>query len=229
MPASTYDAVAAWYDEWASWPTGLLDFARGLLPKDLTDRRVLDVACGSGRLSRGLQGAGAHVVGVDVSLEQIRKARSLTGTTGSVVAANPIDYHHADIADVEAWWDGSPFDAAACEMALMDIADLDAAVQAISTVLRPGAPFAATVVHPCFPGNAGGLSSWPPDRGYSVEGFWTSADHNPDGIRLHVGSYHRTLSTYLNTFIDAGFTIERLVEADATVPLVLAVGCRRRR
>ena len=83
------------------------------------------------------------------------------------------------------------------------------------------------MVHPCFPGNDEGLSSWPPDATYFHEGRWTSPDHNPVGVRIRVGSSHRTMSTYLNTLIDAGFALERIVELEAPVPTIVLLRCRR--
>ncbi|HAL49192.1 MAG TPA: class I SAM-dependent methyltransferase, partial [Dehalococcoidia bacterium] len=45
---------------------------------------------------------------------------------------------------------------------------------------------------------------------YFAEGFWRS--ENPDGVRGKVGAHHRTLSTYLNGLVEAGLSLERLVE-----------------
>jgi hypothetical protein len=58
-------------------------------------------------------------------------------------------------------------------------------------------------------------------------GWWTSTAHNPDGVRIRVGSSHRTLSTYLNALIDAGFSLELAVEPPAPVPTFLLLRCRR--
>jgi hypothetical protein len=47
-------------------------------------------------------------------------------------------------------------------------------------------------------------------------------------VRIRVGSSHRTLSTYLNALIDAGFSLERVVEPPAPVPTFLLLKSRRR-
>jgi hypothetical protein len=46
-------------------------------------------------------------------------------------------------------------------------------------------------------------------------------------VRIRVGSSHRTLSTYLNALIDAGFSLELAVEPPAPVPTFLLLRCRR--
>jgi hypothetical protein len=81
----------------------------------------------------------------------------------------------------------------------MDIDNLVGTVRSVAEVLRDAAPFLASLVHPCFPGNEAGLSSWPPGRGYDAEGYWTSDRHNPEGVRIRVGSVtgrFRPISTF---------------------------------
>jgi len=78
---------------------------------------------------------------------------------------------------------------------MMDIDDLHGVVRTVATTVRPGGWFVISMVHPCFPGNETGLSSWPPERSYFDEGWWTSTAHNPIGVRIRGGASHRTLST----------------------------------
>jgi len=214
-----YDEFAEWYEQWTGDGPPLLAAHRDLLPA-VAGQRVIDVACGQGRMSRWLAGLGAEVTGVDISAAMLGKARA-TGPDG-------ITYLHADVTRLPAWWDGRPFDGAACEMALMDIDDLAGTLTAAATVLRQGGWFVASVVHPCFPGSERGRSSWPPAEGYDLEGWWTSADHDPDGVRIRVGATHRKLSTLLNALLDAGLEPERFIEPPAPVPTFLLWRCRRR-
>jgi SAM-dependent methyltransferase len=218
-----YDDIADWYARWVDDDGGLIVSGVGdLLPTTLRGSLVLDVACGHGRASRGLARLGARVVGVDLSanLLAIARARDVEDRLGIV-------YHAADIAQLEVWWNGSAFDGALCEMAMMDIEDFSGAISAVAETVRPDGRFVISMVHPCFPGNDAGLSSWSPDATYFSEGRWTSAGRNPDGVRIRVGSSHRTISSYLNTLIGAGFVIDRLVEPEAPVPTILVVACRR--
>jgi SAM-dependent methyltransferase len=222
-PDVAYDGIAEWYDAWVGDDPGFIcKDAPGLLAGRLAGARVLDAACGQGRVARAVARLGAHVVGVDVSARLVAMARTAE-------AADPLGatYRVGDLADPAAWWDGIPFDGAVCEMALMDIGDLDAVLAGIAHVLRPGGWFVSSLLHPCLPGRANGLSSWPPDRGYSAEGWWSSPDHNPVGARIRVGAYHRTLATVLNGLTAAGLTLDRAVEPPADVPTVLILSCRR--
>lgn len=220
-----YDSIADWYPGWVGDGSGLIAEGVGdLLPASIQGARVLDVACGQGRATRGLARLGADVLGVDIS-------RALIASARSTEAAHPVgvSYRAADVAELDQWWDGVGFDGAVCEMAMMDIDDLNGTVNAVAATVRPGGWFLISMVHPCFPGNEAGLTSWPPEQSYFDEGWWTSTDHNPEGVRIRVGSSHRTLSTYLNALIEAGFALERFVEPPAPVPTILLLGCRRSR
>jgi SAM-dependent methyltransferase len=214
-----YDEFAEWYEQWISDKQPLIAAQAGLLPA-MTGDRVLDIACGHGRMSRYLARLGADVTGIDISAAMLGRAR----------AAGPenITYIQADVARHPAWWDGRPFDGCTCELALMDIDDLAGALSTVTAVLRPGGWFAASIVHPCLPGTEAGESSWPPERGYESEGWWTSPDHNPGGARIRVGATHRKLSTYLNALLDAGLDAEHFAEPPAPVPTYLLFRCRRR-
>jgi 2-polyprenyl-3-methyl-5-hydroxy-6-metoxy-1,4-benzoquinol methylase len=219
-----YDAIVDWYLPWVGASAGLIcDPATAVMPARLDGQRWLDVACGAGRTTRELAKRGARVVGVDLSTNLIARARA-----AEAVECQSVTYIVAEVADPARWWDGERFDGAVCEMAFMDIDDLEGTVAAVAESLRPGGAFRASLVHPCFPGNEAGLSSWPPERGYAAEGFWTSAHHNPDGVRIRVGSNHRTLATYLNVFFDAGFALERVREPPTPVPTWLVLALRRK-
>ena len=217
--AARYDEFAEWYEQWIGDKTPLIAAQAGLLPA-VTGERVLDIACGQGRMSRHLARLGAEVTGVDISSAMLGKARAR--------GPDDITYVCADITRPPVWWDGRQFAGCTCELALMDIDDLEGTLSTVATVLRPGGWFVASIVHPCFPGNEQGCSSWPPEEGYEREGWWTSPDHNPDGARIRVGATHRKLSTVLNALLDAGLPAERFAEPPAALPVFLLWRCRRR-
>jgi SAM-dependent methyltransferase len=233
--SARYDEVADFYEEFAPdvyEDPAMVELLR--LVGDMSGLRVLDFACGHGRMARELARRGGRVVGVDVSLVLLDKARTCE-------RANPMDiaYMHADAASPEAL-KGEVFDAVVCSFALSDIDDLDGALATVARVLRPDGFFAFSMLHPCFPGWEAKQSrpSWPPGRGYFTEEWWL-ADGPPQGLRPRVGSNHRMLSTYLNALASNGLGVEEVIEpappqdwtneppSTGPVPIFLTARCRR--
>jgi ubiquinone/menaquinone biosynthesis C-methylase UbiE len=217
MQASRYDTQADWFVEHTrDWKPTSAPF----LPVDLAEQHVLDLASGWGQLSRELAARGASATAVELAPALVQRARAREA--GSPLG---IRYLQGDVGTLD-WWDGQAFDGVVCNMALMDIDDLDAALHTAYAVLRPGGWFNFSLLHPCFPGRAqtDTLPSWPPDKGYATEGWWTT---NSTGVRGHVGANHRMLSTYLNAALRAGFRFTAFAEADPNLPCILFVECRK--
>jgi 2-polyprenyl-3-methyl-5-hydroxy-6-metoxy-1,4-benzoquinol methylase len=205
MVRARYDAAADFYirsfdsvDDPASLALlGMLGPVRGL--------RVLDVACGHGRITRELARRGASVVGIDISGALISKARETEQNEPL-----GIGYIHDDVTTPGCLGNGG-FDAAACNFGLSDIDDLDAAVTAISGALRPGGSFAFSTLHPCFAGGKDISGAWPAAGSYYDEGHWTAQDARST-LRRQVGANHRMLSTYVTTLRRHGLWLDQLAE-----------------
>jgi SAM-dependent methyltransferase len=202
---------------------------------DVRGLRVLDLACGHGRIARELARRGARVTGADVSDVLLERARAAGADEPLGVA-----YLNVDVTSAGALA-GEVFDAVACNHGLADIDDLDGVLATVERVLRPGGRFVFSLLHPCFPGwDEDAPSSWQTAAGYHAEGWWLAS--NP-GIRGKVGSSHRMLSTYLNSLVRHRLTIEEAAEPEATphvrerqlaaqpgagpLPMFLALRCRR--
>ena len=231
--AARYDEIADFYDAKAG--RSVADPATAALLRlagPASGMRLLDVACGQGRVARELARRGARVNGVDISAALLAKARAQE-------RAEPlgIGYLQADVTDPR-MLAGQVFDGAVCNHGLSDIDDLDGALATVAGLVRAGGWFVFSLLHPCFPGwDRDAPSSWPPDRGYYWEGWWLAG--NP-GFRGKVGANHRRLSTYLNAFSGHGLALEEAAEplpgpeweqrlpGAAPVPLFLAGRCRRR-
>lgn len=105
-------------------------------------------------------------------------------------------------------------DVVTAALSLNNIPDLDAALQSIRRVLRPGGLLAFTVPHPCF--EAPGTDTIATESGthrtvgdYFAEGLWRSP--HPRSVR-RAGNYHRTISTYITTIVSHGFTLQSFEE-----------------
>src|SRR5215213_2894434 len=217
MQMSRYDTHADWFLEYTrDWRSASASF----LPVDLSNQQVLDLASGGGQLSRELSARGASVTAVELAPPLVHHARSLEDRSPL-----GIRYLQGDASTLD-WWNGHAFDGVVCNMALMDIDDLDAALRTAYAVLRPAGWFNFSLLHPCLPGNAqtDTLPSWPPNSGYANEGWWTT---NSTGVRGHVGAHHRMLSTYLNAALRAGFQFTNFAEADDDLPRLLIVQCEK--
>lgn len=246
MTTSAYDEIAEWYEQWLGTHEMRDDPyfpAVEALMGAVAGQRICDLACGQGRVARYLADQGARVVGIDLSAKLLAIARRQE-------AAEPrgITYLQADARSLEGVADGS-FDGVLCFMALMDIADLAPTLRSVARILRPGGWFVFAILHPCYhTARSGEIET---QEGalrtvgrYFEEGYWRSDTRKgPPG---KVGSYHRTLSTYVNALTDAGLMLERLIEprpADvlpdapafsgsgrpvwAEVPAVLVARCRK--
>lgn len=104
--------------------------------------RVLDVACGTGVLTKALAEAGAQVIGIDASegyLEGARRQRSHPN----------IEYEHGDIRHMR--FDNGEFDAAVSTLALDVLPEIEQVVAEMKRVTRPGG-VVASAVHQFFGG-----------------------------------------------------------------------------
>jgi ubiquinone/menaquinone biosynthesis C-methylase UbiE len=118
-----WSEIAEWYDAHVrsgGTPHAMAVDTTLALAGDVKDLHVLDIGCGQGNATRALARAGARVVGTDATPDMLAAARRHE-------EARPlgISYVHADAQDLAGVADDS-FDIVTCQLALMDIPDLDA-------------------------------------------------------------------------------------------------------
>jgi len=182
--------------------------------------RMLDIACGNGLTSRRLAAMGASVVAFDFAEEMIAHARRRTTSDSS-----RIQYHVLDATDetaLLALGEGQ-YDAALCNMALFDMAEIDPLMRALYRLLKPGGRFVFSVIHPCFnhPFMAHLVES--EDRGgqivttYSVKVFGYLTPRPAHGVAIIDQPrpqiyFHRPLQVLLGACFSAGFVLDGLEE-----------------
>lgn len=205
QPISAYDAVADIYHHTIDpHGIGLKDPVFEDLIGDVRGQHVIAVCCGQGREARRLADLGATVVGVDICEPLLAHARDLEQST-----PRGIRYVLGNAHDLLAF-DNASFDGAVCHMALMDVPEIHQAIGSAARVLRPGGWFVCSIVHPCYAPHVEIVGDYLVDRLYAkVDGWHILPEH----------AYHRPLSTYLNSFAEAGFVLTRTVEpADGPEP-----------
>jgi 2-polyprenyl-3-methyl-5-hydroxy-6-metoxy-1,4-benzoquinol methylase len=187
-----------------------------LLPSE--GDRVLDVACGNGVTSRRLANAKADVTAFDFSTAMINLARKRT------VQSN-IDYRIIDASQHEALLElgVDSFDAALCNMALMDMADIDPLMNALGLLLKPDGRFVFSVVHPCFNNPAVVQMGELEDRAgtlvttYSVKISRYLTPYTQAGLAMHEQPvphpyFHRPLGALLAPAFAAGLVLDAIEE-----------------
>lgn len=187
------------------------------LSRVVPGERWLDVACGNGLTSRRLVSAKANVVAFDFSEAMIDLARKRGGPT--------IDYRTIDATDREALLalGAASFDGALCNMALMDMAEIDPLMRALASLLRPNGRFVLSVLHPCFNNPAIVQMGELEDRAgtfvstYSVKISRYLTPYTQVGLAIHHQPephpyFHRPLGALLAPAFQAGFVLDAIEE-----------------
>jgi 2-polyprenyl-3-methyl-5-hydroxy-6-metoxy-1,4-benzoquinol methylase len=215
--------------------------------------RILDIACGNGLTSRRLFRLGARVVAIDFSetLVNIAMAREY---------GKEIDYRIIDVTNHESLMDigNGEFDAALCNMALMDIADIDPLIKALAKMLRTGGAFVFSILHPCFNNPSTIQMAELEDREGSFEMTYSIKVSRYLTPYTRLGAampeqpvphpyFHRSLHALIPPILESGFVLDGLEErafsagypagktavswsgAFSEIPPVLVVRMRRNR
>lgn len=168
---------------------------------------ILDLGTGSGILAKGIMGnLATKVVGLDLSLMQLQKA-----------AENNLGPSYLQSNSGELPFKSGVFDGVLASMVLEHVGNLQNTVEEISRVLQPTGLFVAVINHPVFqtPGS-GPVSAHNSDSdeiGWKVGNYLiesSEVEEISDGI--YIPYEHRTISTYLNTFLENGFQLQRVLE-----------------
>ncbi|MFF2885793.1 class I SAM-dependent methyltransferase [Paenibacillus sp. NPDC057967] len=192
------------------WPV-----LRGMLP-DLEGKRVLDLGCGYGWHCRYAREMGAEsVVGVDLSDNMLARAREMTDDPH-------IEYRRLAIEDFD--FEEGQFDVILSSLALHYVESIELTCRKVYQSLALGGAFVFSVEHPVFTARA------EQDWHYGPEGqrlHWPLDDYQEEGLREarflghDVMKYHRTVATFMNNLIEAGFAITKVAEPKPTEAALL--------
>jgi 2-polyprenyl-3-methyl-5-hydroxy-6-metoxy-1,4-benzoquinol methylase len=222
------DARTAWEDKAAFWD-GLMGETGNLFQTQLVGptaekllalkpgERVLDLACGNGVFARRMVELGATVTAVDFSENMIALARARP-------YGDQIHYDVADATDESALFALGTFDAVVCNMAIMDIPDINPMLGAVRQMLTvPSGRFVFTLMHPCFNFSNSCLmvEEQTRDDGWEVVYAVKVVDYLKKSAKLGAGApgepnphpyYHRPLHDLLGSVFAAGWVLDALEE-----------------
>lgn len=169
--------------------------------------RVLDVGTGEGQIARlARRGGATSVVGIDPTRNQVIEAAARGGS---------VDYARAE-ASALPFGDGT-FDAVIACLVFEHIHAVDHAIAEVARVLEAGGRFVFMLNHPLLqtPG-----SGWiddhvlePPEQYWRIGPYLIESDEIEEVQKgVFIPFIHRPLGRYVNALLDAGLTLERMLE-----------------
>lgn len=186
---------------------------KSLLP-NLKDKKVLDLGCGYGNLCKFCEEDGARkIVGIDISKNMIEMAKKTNSSSKIFYFNKPME----KLDEIK-----GKFDFVLSSLAFHYVENFSKLINNIKNLLSPDGYLIFSQEHPLV------TAFTPPakkniDCKIDIEGkrYYLLSDYNNIGKRnIHwyingVIKYHRNFSTIINTLIENGFTIEKIIESYA--------------
>ena len=229
-----WDAAADWYDQNMGERGDPLN--RGLLRPlvlemlgDTTGLALLDCGCGSGYLTAELATRAGRVIGSDVSPAFVALCRRKYGPLANLEFLDHDLTAPMPLAE-------RAVDAVLCKMVLQYMPQIETFARESWRVLREGGRLLVVVDHPFHAQfhYAQRLAGLDHPKYADLGHYFDPRERVKLSLwgRVPLTWYPRTLSTYVQTFIDAGFSLRELrelpePEAEVPVPRILALGLEK--
>lgn len=185
---SIIEGYRRWAPTYDREPNPLLHLEQRQLERmipPLDGKRVLDLACGSGRWLGRLKSGGARtVIGLDASPEMLDVARERAGAGGPLVRGYGLSLPFAD----------ASFDLVLCSFATGHVADLQGLAGEVGRVCSAGADVFVTDVHP-----------------EAYQAGWRTKFRDGGGV-VEIATWPRSLPDALGCWTATSFDCLRLIE-----------------
>lgn len=179
-----------------------------MLP-DFKGKRVLDLGCGFGwHCEYAIEQGATLALGIDISRKMIEGAKERN-------ASPLIEYHCMAIEDFD--FASDHFDVVISSLTFHYLESFDDICRKVNRCLAKGGTFVFSVEHPVFTaygsqdwfyGEDGNPAHWP------VDNYFTEGKREAVFLGEEVTKFHKTMTTYVNGLIKAGFRITGLVEPE---------------
>ncbi len=194
---------------------------KGLLDKPMLEAcgnvkgmKILDCGCGEGRFCRLLTKRGAsYVLGIDNCPPMIKAAQGLQ--------EDRIEYRIADAENLFFIGDKT-FDIAVSYLNQCDLPEFKKNNREVFRVLKKDGHFIIANLHPMR--SAGG--GWCKDEDgrklhVSLDNYFDEGKRHWNMMGVDFTNFHRSLSTYISSFFDIGFTLKKIIEPTVTKKQVI--------
>jgi len=186
----------------------------------VTSQKVLDLGCGLGWFARyAVENGASHVDALDTSRRMISRAQEMT----PAAIADRIHYRIQDINELTLEANSYDLIYSSLTFHYLPASSFTGLLARFRDALRPGGRLVFSCEHPIytaptydafisvdFPSGEREEHVWPLNR-YGYEGL-----RETNWLGGHVKKYHRTMTTYVQSLIDARFIIRELREYMAT-------------
>lgn len=183
---------------------------------NLNDKIILDLGCGFGEHCKRFVESGAKkVIGIDISEKMLEIAKIEN-------ADSKITYINMPMEDISKL--NEKFDVVVSSLAFHYVEDFSGVVKNIYDSLNEKGIFLFSQENPlctCFSGG----NRWTKDENgnklyINLSNYGVEGERESTWFVDNVKKYHRTFSSIINTLIETGFTVEKMVEPLPTAELL---------
>jgi len=167
--------------------------------------QILDCGCGEGRFCRILAQRGAsYVLGLDLCQPMIKAARELQSSCD--------EYRVADVQNLSFLLD-QKFDLVVSYLNQCDLPDFMANTREVYRILRNRGRFIIANLHPMRSAGGGWSKTKNGKKNHVIlDRYFEENERHYRMMEVNFTNFHRTLSTYIQGFIEVGFKIEGIIE-----------------
>jgi|688.fasta_scaffold427891_2 ubiquinone/menaquinone biosynthesis C-methylase UbiE len=170
---------------------------------------ILDCGCGEGRFCRMLAERGAgFILGLDLCEPLIAAAQQ-----------RQVGVDVYQVADVQAlnFLADQSFDLAVSYLNQCDLPDFQSNTREVFRVLRPGGRFVIANIHPMRSAMGRWHRSSDGKKEHVIlDHYFAEGERQWQMMGLPFTNFHRTLASYVQGFLSAGFSIESIIEPTVT-------------